>query len=97
MYYSYKEAVKDLFKKDYKEVYVVRVFMENEVVGTEQFFIYSTEEEAQNYINRVLDYYKTNPFHEVISEEANSSFWHKYVGMHDPMHTWFEVLHERAA
>ena len=97
MYYSYKEAVKDLFKKDYKEVYVVRVFMENKVAGTEQFYIYSTEEEAQNYINRVLNYYKTSPFHEFISEEADSAFWHKDAGTDNSIHTWFKVLHERAA
>ena len=48
MYYSYKQALKDLFEKGEKDLWVVRAFTENSTAGTEVFVIYRTKKRSQS-------------------------------------------------
>ena len=52
-----EEELKELMKQGYKELYVVDVYTENEVAGTHQWFVYSTKDEAKNYIKLCEQYY----------------------------------------
>ena len=98
MYYSYKQALKDLFKKGEKDLWVVRVFTENSAAGTEVFSIYRTKKEAETYIKRVRDYYKTSIFYEFLSENViDGSFRVKEVGSDSILLNKFQLIHERAA
>lgn len=98
MYYSYKQALKDLFEKGEKDLWVVRAFTENDVAGTEVFSIYRTKKEAEAYIKSVRDYYKTSMFYEFLSENiVTGSFRVKVVGGTDSiLLNKFQLIHERA-
>lgn len=98
MYYSYKQALKDLFEKGEKDLWVVRAFTENSTAGTEVFVIYKTKKEAKAYIKTVRNYYKTNRFYEFLSENiVTGSFRVKEVGTNDILLNKFQLIHERAA
>ena len=98
MYYHYTQAVKDLFKKGEKELYVVRAFTENDVAGTEVFSIYRTRKEAKNYIKNIRNYYKNSMFYEFLSENiVTGSFKVRKIGTDDVMLNHFQLIHERAA
>ncbi len=98
MYYSYKQALKDLFEIGEKDLWVVRAFTENDVAGTEVFSIYGTKKEAKAYIKSVRNYYKTSRFYEFLRENiVTGSFRVKEVGTNNILLNKFQLIHERAA
>lgn len=85
------ETINELLNT-YKRVYVVDVYIENEIAGTHQWFAYASKKEAKNYIKLCKTYFRTRPEFKV----RRTTFSYR-DGNHTMKHTMVLNVYKRAA